>query len=123
MGYIHCCSGYRISKSYAIQPENGYAYAQIDFLEECPVCGHCVVQITRIDDKNNISICRKTNLKAKALYEKLKTKIIYEKDKENYCTNRKSNFYLYYNEFGKKKKCYSNLSTMKLGLFENKNLE
>ena len=63
MGYIHCCSGYRISKSYAIQPENGYAYAQIDFLEECPVCGHCVVQITRIDTKNNISICRKTNLR------------------------------------------------------------
>ena len=120
MGYIHCCAGLRKSKSFTLQPEANYLYAQLDFLEQCPICGHTVLQITRMDRNNNISVCRKTNEKARKLYAKLKKSIIFEKDKPHNNYAYKSRFYLYYNEYGKKKKCYSNFSSLKMGLFENK---
>ena len=120
MGYIQCCAGLRKSKSYSVAPEENYLYAQMDYLEECPVCGHTITQITRMDFDNNISICRKINDKARKLFEKLKKSIIFEKNPESSRIKVFSKFYLNYNEFGVKKKCYSNLSTLKMGLFENK---
>jgi len=122
MGYIHCCSGLRKAKSYSISPEKNYQLAQVDYLDKCPICGHTVVQITRIDFDNNISICRKVNYKARKLFEKIKDLILFEKKAEGAVLNGHSRFYLNYNEFGVKKKCYSNLSTLKIGLFENKDL-
>lgn len=121
MGYIHCCGGKRKTKSYAISPEKDYFMAELDYLEECPVCGHTVTQLTRIDFENKISICRKTNQKAKKLFDNLKNLILFERNKENKVPLAKSAFYLNYNEYGTKKKCYSNLSTLKMGKFENKN--
>lgn len=120
MGYIHCCSGLRKSKSYSVTPEENYLFAQVDYLEECPVCGHTVIQLTRIDFHNNVSVCRKTNDKARKLFEKLENSILYEKKAEGVRLKAYSKFYLNYSEFGIKKKCYSNLSSMKLGLFENR---
>lgn len=120
MGYIHCCSGLRKTRSFTISPEYNYLYAQVDYLEECPVCGHTITQLTRIDSENKVSICRKINTKAKKFFEVLKSSILYEKTPEYQISNTYSKFYLYYNEFGKKKKCYSNLSSLKIGLFENK---
>lgn len=120
MGYIHCCSGLRKSKSYSLTPEENYFYVQLDYLNECPICGHCVVQLTRIDLNNNISICRKTNGKAEKMFDKLKTSILFEKNAEATSYRNSSKFYLYYNEYGTKKKCYSNLSSLKMGLFENR---
>lgn len=122
MGYIHCCAGLRKTKSYSISPEEAYLFAQVDFLEKCPVCGHTVTQLTRIDFKNNVSICRKVNEKARKLFDKLKNSILFEQKMENTRLKVYSKFYLHYNEFGVKKKCYSNLSTLKMGLFENKEL-
>lgn len=122
MGYIHCCAGLRKSKSYCISPEENYLLAQIDYLDKCPVCGHTVVQLTRIDLNNKISVCRKINEKARKLFGKLKTSILFERNSINRSLNYHSNFYLGYNEFGVKKKCYSNLSSLKMGLFENKEL-
>ena len=120
MGYIHCCAGLRKSKSYCITPEENYFLAQIDYLEQCPICGHSVIQLTRIDMDNNVSTCRKINEKARKLFEKLKSSILFEKKTEGSRINSRSRFYLYYNEYGVKKKCYSNLSTLKMGLFENR---
>lgn len=120
MGYIHCCSGLRKAKSYSISPEENYLHAQVDYLEECPVCGHTVTQITRIDSDNNVSVCRKVNEKARKLFQKLKNSILFEKKPEGVRLTSYSNFYLNYNEFGVKKKCYSNLSSLKIGLFENR---
>lgn len=120
MGYIHCCSGLRKSKSYSLTPEENYLFVQLDYLNECPICGHSVIQLTRIDSGNNVSVCRKINEKAKRMFEKLQSSILFEKNAEVTGYRSSSNFYLYYNEYGTKKKCYSNLSTMKLGLFENK---
>lgn len=120
MGYIHCCAGLRESKTYSILPEESYRFAQIDYLEECPVCGHTVTQLTRIDFENNVSVCRKINDKARKLFNKLKNSILFEKKDEGIRLKVYSKFYLNYNEFGVKKKCYSNLSSLKIGLFENK---
>lgn len=121
MGFIHCCAGLRKSKSYSVSPEDNYLFAQIDYLEKCPICGHTVTQLTRIDFENNVSICRKINDKARKLFDKLKSSILFENKTQSIGSKVHSNFYLYYNEFGVKKKCYSNLSTLKIGLFENKN--
>lgn len=122
MGYIHCCAGLRKSKSYAISPEKNYSFAQVDYLENCPICGHTVTQLTRIDFDNNVSVCRNINDKARKLFNKLKNLILFEKKSEGVRLKAYSKFYLNYNEFGVKKKCYSNLSTLKIGLFENKEL-
>ena len=122
MGYIHCCNGKRKSVSFAVSPEKNYLTAELDYLKECPVCGHTVVQLTRIDFENNVSICRKINEKARKFFQKIQDSILYKKETELCRVSAYSKFYLYYNEFGKKKKCYSNLSTLKIGLFENKNL-
>lgn len=122
MGLVHCCGGKRKSKSYSLAPEKDYIFAEFDYLEECPVCGHTVAQVTRVDFNNNISVCRKVNEKARKFFDKLKTSIISEQSVQFKCITSYSGFYLNYNEFGTKKKCYSNLSTLKMGLFENKNL-
>ena len=122
LSYIHCCAGLRKSKSYSISPEENYFLAQVDYLEMCPVCGHTVTQLTRIDFDNNVSVCRKINDKARQLFNKLKKSILFEKKAEGVKINSYSRFYLNYNEYGVKKRCYSNLSTLKMGLFENKDL-
>ena len=120
LGYIHCCAGLRKSKSYSISPEGNYLLAQVDYLENCPVCGHTVTQLTRIDFENNVSTYRKINDKARKLFDSLKNSILFEKTPEKSKQNIYSKFYLNYNEYGVKKKCYSNLSTLKIGLFENR---
>jgi len=122
MGYIHCCNGKRKSTSFAVLPDKNYLTVELDYLEECPVCGHTVAQLTRIDFDNNVSICRKINEKARKFFQNLQTSILYKKEPEIARVQAYSKFYLYYNEYGIKKKCYSNLSTLKMGLFEDKNL-
>lgn len=122
MGYIHCCGGLRKSKSYAVTPEENYLFAQVDYLQECPICGHTVTQLTRIDYKNEVSTYRKVNEKARKLFEKMKTLILFEKNAETIGYIPSSKYGFYYNEFGVKKKCYSNLSSLKMGTFESKNL-
>lgn len=98
-------------------------FAEVDYLETCPICGHTVTQLTRIDSDNNVSVCRKINEKARKLFDKLKNSILYEKKTEGTRLKVYSKFYLNYNEFGVKKKCYSNLSTLKIGMFENSELK
>lgn len=116
MGYIHCCGGLRKTKSFRLSPQGIFVLCELDYLKKCPVCGHTVVQITRIDKDNEISIIRKTNEKARELFAKLRNKILYAESNENYLVKQYGKFYLYYNEYGIKKKCYSNLKNLKLGL-------
>ncbi|HNW26664.1 MAG TPA: hypothetical protein PLG15_00095 [Candidatus Gastranaerophilaceae bacterium] len=119
MGYIHCCGAKRKSKSYTLVPEKNYLLVELDYLIKCPACGHTVVQITRIDFNHDISFVRKVNEKAKKLFENLQNSILCKKEPEYKSIKVFSKFYLNYNEFGVKKKCYSNLSSLKIGLFEN----
>ncbi len=122
MGYIHCCGGLRKTKSFRIVPRDNFVLCELDVLKKCPVCGHFVVQLTRVSKDDEISTVRKINYKAKKFFEALQRFILYEKIPQKAPKYGQGSFYLNYNEFGVKKRCYSNLSTLKIGLVENKNL-
>lgn len=119
LGYIHCCNGKRKTISYKLSPTEGFIEAEMDYLEQCPVCGHTVVQLTRIDLDNNVSLHRKVNEKARKLFKNLEKYILFKKESAGIRVKAYSKFYLYYNEFGVKKKCFANLSSLKIGLFDN----
>jgi len=116
MPVIYCCGGLRRCKQFELVPQDGYIKVTIHLLDECPQCGHAVAMLTRYDLNHDISFVRKTKEKALKLFERCKSSILYEQ-KRNVVP--RSTFYLFYNEFGKKKRCYSNLSTMQMGLFED----
>ena len=118
MGYIHCCGGLRKTKTYRLLPQEGFLLCEIDYLQKCPVCGHTVVQLTRVDKEDKISTVRKTNKKAKDFFNNLKNCILYEIRPVNYEAINVKRFYLNYNEYGVKKRCYSNFTTLKIGKFQ-----
>ncbi|CDE60936.1 unknown [Fusobacterium sp. CAG:439] len=123
MGYIHCCGALHKTRTYRLVPQDSFILCELDYLAKCPVCGHTVVQLTRVDRDDNISVVRKVNKKAKLFFEKLKKLILYEVRSIKYNKVNCGKFYLNYNEFGVKKRCYSNLRTLKIGLAENKDLK
>lgn len=123
MGYIHCCGALHKTRTYCLAPQDNFVLCEADYLPKCPVCGHTVVQLTRVDINDNISVVRKVNKKAREFLKKLKNFILYEVRPINYSKMNCGKFYLNYNEFGVKKRCYSNLSTLKIGLTENKYLK
>lgn len=116
MGYIHCCGALRKTRSFMLAPTEGFVVCELDYLEQCPACGNLVIQLTRIDEKFSVSVLRFRNLKAKKFFERVKNKILYEENTEISVLSRGRTFYLGYNEFGIKKKCYSNFSNLKIGL-------
>lgn len=121
MGYIHCCGALRKTKSYRLSPQHeNFVLCELDYLKKCPVCGHTVAQVTRIDKENKITTIRKVNQKARDFFEKLKKFILYEEVPQK-IPQSSGKFYLNYNEYGVLKRCYSNLSRLKIGLYENKN--
>ena len=122
MGYLHCCGALRKCKTYKIKLSDNLIFCELDFLEKCPSCEHTVLKLTKVKNNGESSTYILKNKKAKAFFEKIKPEIICESvEVNNIFTTPKSKLYLNYNEYGKKKKCFSNLSTMKLGLFENTN--
>ena len=141
MASILCCGEQRC-KSYYVIPDAGEIEKKVSYLPECPVCGHTVLYIEKVvpavkeaviekkdprtgqivQEKetlfyNKVNYIRKTNESARKLFEKIQPSIIH-KDYKNSNSLPASNFYLYCMEYGIKKKCYSNLSTLKLGLIK-----
>lgn len=123
MGYIHCCGALHKTRTFRLVPQDKFVLCEMDYLIKCPTCGHTVTQLTRIDNENNISSIRKTNKKAREFFSKLKNYVLYEIKPARYNSPNIGKFYLNYNEFGVKKRCYSNLRTLKIGLTENKFLK
>lgn len=123
MGYIHCCGALHKTRTFRLVPQDKFVLCEMDYLNKCPTCGHTVTQLTRIDNENNISSIRKTNKKAREFFSKLKNYVLYEIKPARYNSPNIGKFYLNYNEFGVKKRCYSNLRTLKIGLTENKFLK
>lgn len=120
MGYIHCCGALHKTRTYRLVPQDNFVLCELDYLSKCPVCGHTVVQLTRINFSDEISVIRKINKKARCFFEKLKKKILYEIRPINYSNMRVGKFYLNYNEYGVQKRCYSNFKTLKIGMTENR---
>ncbi len=118
MGYIHCCGALRKTRTFRLVPQIGFLICEVDVLTKCPTCGHMVVQLTKITSDGDVVTVRKTNQKAENFFERLKQDILYEIVHIKY-TNYYGRFYLNYNEYGVIKRCYSNLSNMKLGTDQN----
>jgi len=120
MGLIQCCGAMHKAQRFVLQPQDGYIEAYMDWLESCPCCSHTVIQLVRINYDNQKTIVRKINYKARKLRSSIESSILYEvKEKNRFTILCSGRFYLYYNDFGKKKKCFSNLSQLRLGLTEN----
>ena len=122
MGYIHCCGALHKTRTFCVVPQGKFVLCELDYLSKCPICGHTVAQLTRIDNNEDITVIRRTNKKAREFYNDLKKQILYEIRPINYNVVYNGRFYLNYNEFGIKKRCYSNLSALKIGLNESKYL-
>lgn len=122
MGYIHCCGGLRKTRTFKLAPHGKFVVCEVDYLDRCPVCGNTVTQLTRIDKDDNITVIKKSDNKAKSFFRKLKKFFLYEETACKYRGYLYKKFYLNYNEYGVKKRCYSNLSTLKLGKYDNEKL-
>lgn len=116
MGYIHCCGGLRKTRSFILSPTGDFVMCELDYLTKCPICGNRVLQLTRIDSANVLSSVRYVNKKALQFWTKIRSKILYEEKYIDYSKRRGGSFYLNYNEFGVKKRCYSNFSNLKTRL-------
>lgn len=119
MSSIHCCGAKRAARSFVLAPQDGFLFVKLSVLDNCHVCNHFVVELFRVDYLHNVTRVRKTNLQARKFFDKLKTSIMYEYPNCSKLFASHGTFYLNYNEFGKTKRCYSNLSTLKMGLFDN----
>lgn len=119
MGYIHCCGGLHKTRSFVLVPAPEFVVCELDYLKKCPRCENTVIQLTRIDREKNITTIRYTKQKALKFWEKIQPKILYEKKYYKYLKYQGGKLYLYYNEFGIKKRCYSNIRNLKIGLNSN----
>lgn len=115
MGYIHCCGALHKTRSFVLSPTAGFLLCEIDYLYKCPICTHTVVQLTRISENNELSAIRYVNKQARKFLDKVKSKILYERRIYDYSKWYGKSYYLNYNEYGVKKRCYSNISNLQLG--------
>ncbi|MGN0017790.1 MAG: hypothetical protein ACI37S_01990 [Candidatus Gastranaerophilaceae bacterium] len=116
MRYVQCCGGLRECRTYELVPDSTYIYKELRYLDVCPNCGHTILHLFRLDKENNVSVYRLRNEKARKFFKKCEKDIIREKVEYVYNNyNSSSAFYLYYNEYGVKKRCYSNLSSLSMG--------
>jgi len=120
MHYINCCNKRRICDLYELQNLSGVVRTYAFYLEACPVCGHSALVLRRILADGSVNEFRKKNDKARKLFAKIRpfilSKIL------PFRLEGGSSYFLHYLEFGQVKKCYSNLSSLTLGKFENSDL-
>ena len=97
-------------------PRENFVICELDYLAKCPVCGNTVIQLTRVDKNNSLTTLRYKNIAAEKFLRKVKSQILYEEKYIDYSSCKRGSFYLNYNEYGVKKRCYSNISNLKIGL-------
>lgn len=120
MPYIECCNKRRNCDAYKLENRSGLVLNYAYYLQACPVCLHSILVIRRISFDGSVSEVRKTNDKARKLFDKIKSSIICKYDQSLVLGG--SGYFLRYSEFGSVKKCYSNLSSLQMGMFENLDL-
>ena len=109
---LKCCGIRQKSTAFICEAPLGFLYQRIDFLVRCKVCKHTVMQVSRLNLENVPSYFRRTDEQARELFERLRTSIIYKVVEPYDFAPTKGSFYLHCNEFGRKTKCYSNLSAL-----------
>jgi len=70
------------------------------------------MQVTRLNYQNEISSFRRTDDSARELFERMRTSIQFKVVEPYEIAPTKGAFYLMCNEFGRKSRCYSNLSAL-----------
>lgn len=109
---IKCCGVRQKSVAFICDAPRGFLYQRIDFIVRCKVCKHTVMQVSRLDCDHQLSSFRRTDERAHELFERLRTSILYKVVEPYEFAPTKGSFYLNCNEFGRKVKCYSNLSSL-----------
>jgi len=118
---IECsCGREPASTKFKIKPQKGFISVTLNVIDEQCACGKFVVELIRIKKEKDtkkyiIDKITKYGKDAYKLYDKLEPSII----SEIKLVNNANQMYLEYSEFGTKKKCYSNLSSLKIGLTDN----
>lgn len=109
---ISCCGRLQRGIAFMCDEPEGFLLQRIDFLCCCKQCKHTVLQVSRLDVEHRFSSFRRTDDEARALFEKLRTSIRYRIFTPYSYANNRSKFYLNCNVFGRKQKCYSNVSSL-----------
>ena len=114
---VFCCSKVRTARIFRLSPKEGYVFCEVSFLKNCSQCGKAVLEIERISAGGAHSVIRYRGSRAQSTFESLQKSILFELER---CSGvRNGGFYLGYGEFGRKRRCYSNLSGLKCGIFES----
>lgn len=118
MGFIVCCEHKRMTRSFQVVPQNGYKSCVLHILFMCKECENYVIELHRTKENGKVEVLRRIEREALDMVDKIKKLnwILYEIKPDNVISG---SFYLNYNEYGTKKRCYSNLSTLKIGLTDN----
>lgn len=87
------------------------------YLEKCIKCSAQILEIHRIDIWGNRLM--PVRLKSSKIHNFLKSmNVIWQPKRISTTVPINSGFYLYYNEYGKKKKCFQSLAGLQLGKSE-----
>lgn len=109
---LKCCGIRQKSTAFVCDAPSGFLYQRIDFLVRCKQCKRTVMQVTRLNYQNEISSFRRTDDSARELFERMRTSIQFKVVEPYEIAPTKGAFYLMCNEFGRKSRCYSNLSAL-----------
>ena len=109
---LRCCGISQKSTAFICDAPNGFVYQRIDFLVKCKVCKRTVMHVMRLDSEKRVVGFRRTDEQARELFDKLRTSILYKVVEPYEIAPSKGSFYLMCNEFGRKTKCFSNLSSL-----------
>lgn len=105
---FECCDAKRKCRTYVLANKR-QAVLKIGI---CPKCN----RISALIVIDGIVKVRRSGSEAYDLFHRNLPNILFELKR---IESGKNGWYLEYNEWGRKKKCYSNLRTLKLGLFDN----
>lgn len=109
---VECCGSFRKADIYELVTDKKEEYKLLKTFR-CPICKQVNTLLEKKTFDGNISYVRFKGRKAEQFLDRQYCNIMFEiKPQVQYCS---SNFYLKYSEYGKVKKCFSNLSTLKLG--------
>ena len=110
---LKCCDGMRKCKVFALAKGRLFESAVLK-IGRCSKCKRLIVSVEKTDFNGRKTCIKKYGLQAQLLYERNLYNILYEVVQYK---SGKYGFYLNYQEYGKVKKCYSNLHTLKLGKY------
>lgn len=121
MAYIECCGKKHKAIVFELKLGDDGCISKILRNAYCPICGENIVVIEKkifIDGVEQTRYVRRQGKEADKLFDKLEKDILCQVVEQKNVQYKKG-FFLNCNEYGKIKKCYSNLSALKLGLFDS----